>query len=142
MKSTLTDANGHDTVYTWDSQGRVIKIVDALNHSRTISFSNDNKPSQTIDGLNTQTSYTYDSNTNLTQVKNMGTGETSSWAYTDSNNPFFPTSQTDAQGSHLRYTYDSKGNLVGITVPYLGGQKGLALYRYNSNGTLSQLTDA
>src|SRR5260370_34522752 len=111
MKSTLTDANGHDTVYTWDSQGRVIKIVDALNHSRTSSFSNDNKPYQTIDGLNTQTSYTYDSNTNLTQVKNMGTGETSAWAYTDSNTPFFPTTQTDPQGNQLRSTYDSKRNL-------------------------------
>ena len=141
MKTTVTDANGHATVYTWDSQGRVIKIVDALNHSRTITYSNDNKPSQTIDALNTQTSYTYDTNTNLTQVKNMGTGETSSWAYTDSNNPFSPTSQTDAQGNHLRYTY-SNGTLLSVGVPYLGSTKILYAYQYNSNGTLSKLTDA
>src|SRR6266568_2240991 len=141
MKTTVTDANGHATVYTWDSQGRVIKIVDALNHSQTISFSNDNKPSQTIDALNTQTTYTYDTNTNLTQVKNMGTGETNSWAYSDSNHPFSPTSQTDAQGGQLRYTY-SNGTLLSVGVPYLESTKILYAYRYNSNGTLSTLTDA
>src|SRR6266567_7336677 len=140
-KTTVTDANGHATVYTWDSQGRVIKIVDALNHSQTISFSNDNKPSQTIDALNTQTTYTYDTNTNLTQVKNMGTGETSSWAYSDSNHPFSPTSQTDAQGSQLRYLY-SNGTLLQVAVPYLESTKILYAYQYNSNGTLSTLTDA
>jgi YD repeat-containing protein len=142
MKTTVTDANGHATVYTWDSQGRVIKIVDALNHTRTISFSNDNKPSQTIDALNTQTNFTYDTNANLTQVQNMGTGETASWAFGDSNHPFLPTSQTDPQANVLRYTYDSKGNLITVAVPYLESTKILYSYVYNSNGTLSTLTDA
>ncbi len=72
----------------------------------------------------------------------MGTGETASWAFTDSNHPFSPTSQTDAQGGQLRYTYDSKGNLAAVAVPYLESTKILYAYQYTSLGTLSTLTDA
>jgi len=135
----VTDANTHQTTYYYDSLNRVTKIVDALGHFTTYTYDPNFDTQQYTDALGNLTQLAYDGTNNLTSIT-LPTIGTISLSYTDSTNPYFPTSATDAQGNTLYYTYDAHGNLIKVSDGLLGGHT-LDQYTYNANGTLASMTD-
>lgn len=134
-----TDANAKATTYTYDSLGRVTRVLDAAGNATQSSYTaNSNVASQT-DALNAVSSLSYDAKDNLIAATSP-TGAASQWTYNDVAHPYFPTGQTNAQGNTLAYTYDGPGNLT-------ASQNGLATNNqlrltYNTNGTPATGTDA
>jgi RHS repeat-associated protein len=147
LLTTLTNANNHSVVYNFDSLGRVTSTHYSGVPGTSTSYTTNNDVASVSDGLGNQTTYSYDANNNLTSiVVPVGTAPgdfstmTTSFTYTDSAHPYYPTSQTDPQGNTLAYTYDANGNLVS-TVDDLTTNNTYS-YTYNSDGTLDTITDA
>ncbi|TDX98678.1 RHS repeat-associated protein [Amycolatopsis arida] len=112
-KTIRTDANGHQTIYEYDRQGRQMKATDALGHSRSQTWTANSDIAVTTDGLNNSTTYRYDELNNLISTQ-LPTGATTSVGYTDAAHPHLPTTVTDPQGNRLSREYDDAGNLTKI----------------------------
>ncbi len=134
------DANNHDVVYNFDSLGRVTSRHYSGMSGMSTTYTANNDVASVTNG--SVTNYSYDANNNLTSVVvPVGTSSLStSFSYTDSARPYYPTSQTDPQGNTLAYSYDTNGNLVS-TVDDLSTDNTYS-YTYNSDGTLDTITDA
>ncbi|SFQ70197.1 YD repeat-containing protein, partial [Amycolatopsis arida] len=134
-----TDANGHQITYKFDDQGRQIEAVDALGHSRKQTWTANSDVAVTTDGLNNNTTRSYDELNNLISTE-LPTGATTSIGYTDTAHPHLPTSVTDPQGNQLTRDYDDAGNL--LTIHSEGLDADLQVNTYNEpNGTLATRTD-
>lgn len=134
-----TDANAKATTYTYDSLGRVTRVLDAAGNASQDSYTANSNVASHTDALNAATTLSYDAKDNLTAATSP-TGAASQWTYNDAAHPYFPTGQTSAQGNTLAYTYDGPGNLT-------ASQNGLATNNqlrltYNANGTPATGTDA
>ncbi|MGC2830144.1 MAG: IPT/TIG domain-containing protein, partial [Candidatus Acidiferrum sp.] len=93
--------------------------------------------------LGATTTYTYDSNNNVTSVSvpiAPDTYATTSYTY----NSFGEVlTTTDPMGNVTTNTYDSNGNLLTVTTPAPGGGASASVtqFAYNSPGELTQITD-
>lgn len=116
------------------------KVTDPLGHSDQTAYNSNGDVSSETNATNAITNYGYDSKFNPTSVQ-LPTGATDSLAYSDSNNPYQATQQTDAQGNSWNYSYDANGNLTQKTEGAAPGQNPLK-FAYNSNGTLRAALDA
>ena len=138
--TVVTDQNGHNTTYAYDSSSLQVNYVkDALAHVSAQSFNSSTYQVQsTTDALNKQTTYTYDSNNNLTSSTDP-TGAKTQTSYTPINQAYYPSMQTDAQGNVTTNTYDGSGNLLAQKDNTSGDT---LAYTYNANGTIASQTDA
>jgi len=139
--TVVTDANNHTTTYTDDGMGRVMQTLDALGHTQATTYSPDSNVLTYTDSATKTWHFTYGANNgeSMTQMQ-MPTGATMKLAYTDSVNPYSPTSFTDAQGNMQQYVYDANGNQMSAKNGLAGNNTTHATY--NSNGTVATTTDA
>jgi len=137
--TVVTDPKSHATTYSYDSQLRTTKITDALSNSVQYAWTADNHVQQVTDAKNQVFTYGYNGNNSLTSYQ-LPTGATTSWAYADSNHPFYPTGTTDPQGNTTTIHYTAAGDPDVITNA-LPSQNQTQLF-YNANGTVDHVVDA
>ena len=133
----VIDANSHVTTYTVDSRGRVTRVRDALNRSRSTSYAaNDLPATLTDDATSAVTRLTYDSKNNLTKIQApdvaggaAGSGRSVVLGYpapAGSLADYQPTSGTDTQGNRTTYGYSATGNVSTVgTAAATGGTLGI-----------------
>ncbi len=95
------DARGRTTAYSYDSSGNLAKVTPpAPIGATTVAVDGDSRVASVTDGRNIKTTYTYDADNRIVQVRNDGS--TSSTCATG-----------DAAASRcVSYTYDTDGNLT------------------------------
>ncbi len=153
---TKTDPNSYITTYTYDTNGRVTTSTDPEGKTKAISYepsansatvtekdggiwthkydNNLNVLLQSTDPNNNTTTYTYDTNKNITS-KTDPDGSATTYTYDDSGNM---TSTTDALNQTTTYTYNTYGQVTGITA----SDGTTTTYTYDTNGNLTQTTDS
>lgn len=133
--TTVTDANNHSTVYTYDDKYRVVQIQNALGGTTGWEWDEDYHKISETDANGHTTEYQYDSKGNVTQVTDAGGNITQ---YTYDLRFSKVTSMTDALGRVTNYTYDDQGNLLTQNNP-LGHT---TTFTYNDKGLMDSQTDA
>lgn len=131
--SSKTDQEGRVTNYTRDARGRPTQITEAAGTAdqrvTTMTWHSTLDLPLTISRPGLTTTNTYDSNGRLT-----------SRTLTDTTTQTIPYS-TNGQTRVWTYTYTSQGLLHTVDGP-LAGSGDTTTYTYDSNGYLSQVTDA
>ena len=152
--TTMTDALGHQTVYTYDARGTLTGIIDPLNAETTKTYGNNFRPATIanaaghtltmtwsanganllakVDPAGNRTDIIYDSLNNLTSVTDPRDFLTT---YTYNGNLL--TSKTDALNNTTTYTYTSAGYLATETDP-LGR---ITTYAYDEHGRRISATE-
>lgn len=136
--TTVTDPNGHKTVYTADGDGQVTKVVDPLNHTRSASYDANHNVQTAVNALGTgtenTTTYGWDSGDNLTSAK-LPTGATTALgAYSTHAGADQPSSLTTASGKKTSYGHDATGNLTSAQDTTGGSATGAKLqYTYQGD---------
>lgn len=160
--ATDKDASGTTTgttTYCWNAEYVVTNTIDSANQSSGETLNAAGYPAATTNAAGGVTTYSYDSNNNVTQVQAPQTQTgvtpaTDTYTYTDTANPHQVTSHTDPMGHRWNYAYDSHGNLCAKTEgtpittvtcnarsdPNQGANP--VTFTYNSDGTLAAATDA
>ena len=149
---TLTDSLGNPTTYTaevigdrWlpvSSQGSGCSSC-TMRGTITQTYDSRGNVLTKTNELGAKTSYTYDSNNNLTSVSvpiAPDTFATTSYTY----NSFGEVlTTTDPMGNVTTNSYDSNGDLLTVTTPAPGGgvSASVTQFAYNSLGELTQITD-
>ncbi len=109
-----TDANGNITLFTYDNNGNVTSVKDALNQTMTYAYNNAfNTLKSYTDNKGNVYNLTYDANGNLTQL--IEPGNLNYNATYNANGDII--SSTDAKGNIYVYNYDTYGNPTTVTGP-------------------------
>jgi len=148
----LTDSLGNQTTYSSTMTGGTWYVASTqgsgcstctVRGDITNQYDDLGNELSTTDELGYATSYTYDSNEDVTSVTQPavsgGTPTT-----TDTYNGFGEVlTTTDPLGHVTTNTYDSHGNLLTVTTPPPNGNTAASLtqFAYNSLGELTQITD-
>ena len=151
METDVTDPNNNTTKYCTDGRARVYQTVDPLSGNRASQFDAaagggscvdsggetfDDMPCATSDAGGYFTKYWYDATGEKLEYERSPTqtsSHQSGWTYTDTNNPYAPSTFTDANGNTTNYSYDTNGNLATSENPLTN----LTTYCYNSLGELA-----
>lgn len=153
-----TDARGHSSTFGWNPSTGTATYTDPNGHTWTQTYVNNTLRSQQ-DPLGNTTTYTYDSDLNLTGVKTPRGNTTSmtwdlngnmltrtapsplsyseSWTY-DSKNDV--TAYTDRRGNTTTYGFDGKGNLTSVTLPNPSGSGAGPQTVYGRDATTGLIT--
>jgi RHS repeat-associated protein len=132
--TTMTDPNGHNTVYCIDSEFRVLRTKRPLMDRVTSTFDADSNERQVgADGALTLREF--DVRNRLTSQQSP-MGVTASFLYEDSQHPFRPSKYTNPQNKSLRFHHENH-NLVSITDDLGFVQR----FTYNQNGTMATARD-
>lgn len=147
MRTTVTNPDNKSTSYCSDARGRVAKTIDDLGRTTSTSYNDNNDVASTTNeaGGVSDATYSTDSRNNLVKVQGPantgGQRQSSQQSYTDTNNPFSPTSYKDPQGKSWTYTYDVNGNTLAKAEGDAPGQRPVT-FTYRSDGTVATITDA
>lgn len=119
-QTTVTDSNGKTATYTKDNLGRITTTKDALNRTRSQTWTANSDIATATDGTGSNvTTYTYDGNANRTNAQ-LPTGAAASAAYTvgsgcsapNTGTAFQPKCSTDDAGNKKSFQYDAVGNVL------------------------------
>ena len=137
--TVVTDANTHTTTFAYNNHDQVTGVKDANGNLTTTAYTTDYNVASFTDALSKQTTFQFstDGKNNLTSVTDGG-GALTTFGYTNTSFPYFPSSLTDTQGNTTNFGYDSHGNLNSSTNAATGVQ---VTSTYNANGTLASTTD-
>ncbi len=134
LPQSITDRDGNSTNSTYDANGNVLSVKNALNETYTYTYDDKNNLRSATDPRGNTTTYNYDSTlTDLTGVVKQASGTT---AYTYYSNGLVETS-TDPDDHTISYTYDQNGNLASIT----DGLGNSVTFTYDSAGRMTSKTD-
>ena len=130
--TSVTDANGNTTRYTYDDFGRVIKTTNALGNTSEVTYDESGNVLTSTDFGGNLTTYTYD---NLDRVSSKTTPDgTVSYTYTVDGKL---STVTDSTGT-TSFTYN---NMDGLTrVDYPGGN--YVSYKYDKSNRLTKVSTA
>ncbi len=130
--TSVTDANGNTTRYTYDDFGRVIKTTNALGNTSEVTYDESGNVLTSTDFGGNLTTYTYDS---LDRVSSKTTPDgTVSYTYTADGKL---STVTDSTGT-TTFTYN---NMDGLTrVDYPDGN--YVSYRYDKSNRLTKVSTA
>jgi RHS repeat-associated protein len=130
----MTDANGHTTSYTYDSEGNTLSVTDALGYTTTYTYEPVfNQMTSMTDPNGRITTYTYDSHGNRLSTTDP-LGGTESSTYDVHGNVL---THTDKRGNTTTNVYDSFGDLIQTTDP-LGD---VWTNTYDAVGNRTSMTD-
>ena len=132
--------DGAGTVYSYNVQGKVIEVKNALGQTITKNtYDPKGNLKTSIDGENNKVEYTY---TLLGQIKNIITPNSrnenkpaQSYSYDARGNI---TGIVDGNGNETKYLLDDWGRIVQITTP----EGGIEKYTYDYAGNITSTTDA
>jgi RHS repeat-associated protein len=142
--SKVTDRRGFVTTYSYDGVGNLLErreAVDTEAEKKTDLVYDDEHRliSMTFEGdaetEETTTTWTYDSNDNVTSVTDSEGGVVEYLSYDAMGNPL---ELRDKRGFVWRFAYDAQGNLVSITDPL----DQVSSFEYDSVGNVTALVDA
>ena len=130
--TSVTDANGNTTRYTYDDFGRVIKTTNALGNTSEVTYDESGNVLTSTDFGGNLTTYTYD---NLDRVSSKTTPDgTVSYTYTADGKL---STVTDSTGT-TTFTYN---NMDGLTrVDYPDGN--YVSYKYDKSNRLTKVSTA
>lgn len=133
QRISYVDRNGNQTRYTYDGQGRLCGIVNALGERRNFSYNKDGKLlSLSIDNK-TLLENIYDQNGHLVKTTDA-LGRSRETVYAKSG---LPERMIMPDGSEIKIAYDEKGNMQSVTDAY-----GVVTeYGYDALNRLIQITD-
>lgn len=135
LQDSVKDRNGNTSYFTYDANGNVLTVKNALNEITTFTYDSKNNLRTVKDARNNMTTYNYDVNMiNLTSVVKPLTGTTQ---YTYYSNGLVQT-VTDPNNHTLAYTYDANGNLLQSHDNTLGTNINMT---YDNAGRLTSKTD-
>jgi RHS repeat-associated protein len=151
MSLTLTDSMGHQTKYLsqmiggkWYVNSSQGSGCSSCTLRGTIEKQYDGFGNVVLntDELSHTTSYTYDSNQNVTSISAQANSGYATTTYTY-NNFAEPLTITDPLGNVTTNTYDTNGNLLTVTTPAPNGSTPASVtqFAYNSLGEMTQITD-
>ena len=133
LLETETDPLGVVTKHEYDANGNRTKIImdfgGALENTTTYTYDSQGNLTTTTDPIGNTTSYGYDANGNLLTVTDPLDNVTS-YTYDNRGNKL---TETDANGNTTTYTYDLMDRLVSVT-DALGNS---VSYTYDANGNLA-----
>jgi RHS repeat-associated protein len=109
--TTVTDADGHTTTYTFDPVGRTTKVTDGLGNATSLAYTSDSNVASFNQPRGGSSSFSYNSSNSLVAAT-APTGAKTSLTYSDASHPFYPTDVTDPEGNSRTLAYDAKGNLT------------------------------
>jgi RHS repeat-associated protein len=133
--SSYTSPNSNTTQIQpdWMGMGLSGNVIDPLGNDQLFDRNSNGLPTVTVDQVNRNTQFNYDSKGNVTSIVYEDLN-TESYTYnTDSQ----PLTHTDANGNTTTYSY-SGGNLVGVE----DALTNLETMTYTGTGKLSTFTDA
>jgi RHS repeat-associated protein len=127
----VTDALNHSSHLWMNAQGQIAQVEDALGHVSQLRYDASGNLTGVVNADGTTSGITYDATGNPISVDDA-LGYTIGFAY---DQQFGKLSEsTDQLGHKTDYSYDSNGNLNGIT--YADNSK--ETYTYDSNGNLHE----
>jgi RHS repeat-associated protein len=132
-ETTVSEPQGGQLKYGFDSQSRVVSETDQLGHTTAIGYDAAGNVSEVVQPGGAKWIFGHDAAGNLTSVKDPEGGERS-YGY-DSKNRL--TAYTDARGGTWGYEWSAAGDLTKITDPE-GGETTLT---YNASGQPLTATD-
>jgi RHS repeat-associated protein len=131
---TTTDALNDKTTALLDENGQLAEVIDPLGNVSHVGYSSNLQPTSVgLPGGLTAT-IAHDALGNpISAIDPLGNQTTATF------NPTFskPQTVTDPAGNSLNYSYDSNGNLLGISYPDGSSQQ----YEYNALGQVTQFTN-
>lgn len=145
-QTTLTDPNGHNTIYTRDTTNRITKIHDANGHDQSTSWTSNSDPATLTDGLSAVRNLTWNTTTGNLMKSQAPTaaagvpGNETDYTYADATHPYEASQVTTPQGNHLGYTYNTPGNTTRTTNDRTSANH----YdrTYNADGTVATQSDS
>lgn len=129
--------NDQRSEYTYDESRNPLTAKDALNHTTTFTWNNNNLTS-VRDADGEMTFLVYDANNNLTRKRDP-LSHTQEYDY----NAFGQvTRYTDGEGNSWTFDYNSDGYLTSMTAPSIAGQGSATwIYTVDSLGRRTAVTD-
>ncbi len=151
MSLTLTDSLGHQTTYLSQMIGGKWYVNNSsgsgcssctLRGNITKQYDGFGNVILNTDELSHTTSYTYDTNQNMTSISAQANSGAATTTYTY-NNFAEPLTVTDPLGNVTTNTYDPNGNLLTVTTPKPSSSIAASVtqFAYNSLGEMTQITD-
>jgi YD repeat-containing protein len=152
-KTVVTDANGNNTTYCYDDQGKVKSVVNAKGNKQKIGYNGNffvnSYTSANNSGSNVNTTLGINSASNSIETVTQATGGASgdlnstfnyNTASGTSFSPFYPANSTNTEHHSSTYTYDTRGNLTS-TKDDASGTHVDAVYDPSHPGRLTKITD-
>jgi RHS repeat-associated protein len=130
----ITDPNGHSQSAVYDARNRMTTYTDGLAHSTAYHFDDAGNLVSITDPLSHTTSYGYDALNRVTTITDARTAVTTI-AYDAARRT---VGLTDPNGNHTTWAYDANDNLTTLTIP--GG--GTNAYVYDNDNELIDQIDA
>src|SRR6266513_524862 len=132
---TSTDPEGNVTTYEYDTNNRLARIRDPLQHQSSIQYDGRGNPSRITDALGNAVEMISDAAGRIIQTSDALGNETRA-AYNAVNQL---TGITDALQGETRFNFDGRNNLASVVNPL---NNTIESYGYDTIGRLSSKTDA
>ena len=132
-RTSVTDAMGHVTTFTYDLGNRLTQIAYPDNSTVIFGYDYRGRRTSMTDQNGKTTTYTYDDADRLTSVTDAA-GNVTQYGYDTENNL---TSITDANGHTTNFQYDAYGHVTQTTFP----SNYFETYSYDADNNLTSKTD-
>jgi RHS repeat-associated protein len=113
-QTVVTDANGNETTYRYDSGNRVKSVTNAKAQTENKTFDTNSNVTEVLDAAGEPTTFAYDTTRNNPTSMSIPTGAQWTATYNTGGEgliPFKPQSDTDAQTRRRNHTWSVNGDL-------------------------------
>ena len=114
------DANGNETAYSYNGEGKLTGLTDAIGTYQRVTYDSDGNAASTTNGAGESASYTYDKNDKVTSV----------------------TISREEDGKTLTFTSHYSYNAAGDIAESIDNAGNVTKYEYDDNGNQTASVDA